>query len=797
MQSNIDLVRDDLQEFPDSWMELYNDSGQDVNIQNWYISEKEDYNQGWKFTQSTIVPAHGYLLVYCDKVALGRHTSFRLDSGSGGSIYLFDSGKNAIDFVTNIPKQAAPNIARGRTTDGGTVWENFVEASPNQPNGGRYSDRVLTNPIFSQPGGIYRESVWVSLSLPATLPAEISLSDIHYTLDNSEPTVNSPVYSQQLVISKTTVLKAKIIHPDYLTNRSQAHSYLIVSKELKLPVISISLDDSYLWDDEFGIYCRGNGKYGLTGNGVDYKANWNNDWRRPVNFEYFPVHNEAAVLNQLGEMRISGGWSRANAQKTFIVYGHKRFGIKNFEYDLFRKKPGQDIRSFMIRNSGNDFWYTHFRDAAIQLFMGGKVDVDFQDYQPAIFYLNGKYWGIQNLRERSNEDFVLANYGTEDIDMIENWWGDLKTGDKTDWNRLMTELRKTSNQIDYQWLMNQIDIDEYINYMILEIYANNTDFPGNNLVMWKPKTAEGKWRFILKDLDQTLGIWDKYPVNYNALQYNTENNNDDRKLFRALLSQTTFKKEFYSRFAIYMGDILHYHSTSQVIDSIQQMLEPAMEDHLLRWREEVWWRDMNSWRSEISQVKSWCQQRNAHVYTHLKNYFNLGTVMKMTLETAPELKGTPVVSINGTTLQKPVFDGSYFQKETIRLRFEGNETALYAWEIIATVNGTTTTNTYFQADLSYDIADKCTSLKIKVVSNPTSISTVDSSTVIISTVTDQLYVSGLEGKSRISVYDTAGRLIKQLQTDEYAAYLPVYQKGVWIVKVNSPTQTVCRKTVVN
>ncbi|GHT39325.1 hypothetical protein FACS189437_02370 [Bacteroidia bacterium] len=793
MQSNIDLVRDDLQEFPDSWVELYNDSGQAVSIQNWYLSEKEDYNQGWKFNQWAVVPAYGYLLVYCDNVASGLHTSFRLDSGSG-SVYLFDSDKNVVDFTT-FPKQPAPNISRGRTTDGGSVWENFVTASPKQKNGGKVSDRILPNPVFSQQGGIYRQSVRVSLSLPENLPAGVSLSNIHYTLDNSEPTLNSPAYSKELLIATTTVLKAKIIHPDYLANRSQAHSYILVSKDMKLPVISISLDDSYLWDDEFGIYCRGNGKYGLTGNGVDYKANWNNDWRRPMNFEYFPSQNEGAVLNQLGEMRIAGGWSRANAQKTFIVYGHKRFGIKNFDYDLFSQKPGQDIRSFMIRNSGNDFWYTHFRDAAIQLFMGRKVDVDYQDYQPTIFYLNGKYWGIQNLRERSNDDFVFANYGMEDVDVIENWWGELKTGDKTDWNRLMTELRKSSTQMDYQWLINHVDIDEYINYMILEIYANNTDFPGNNLVMWKPKTVDGKWRFILKDLDQTLGIWNNYPPSQNSLQYNTENNNDDRKLFRALLTQNTFKKEFYSRFAIYMGDILQYKSTSQVIDSIQQMLEPAMEDHLLRWRNEVWWRDMNSWRNEISQMKTWCQQRNTYVYTHLKNYFNLGTVMKMTLETAPGLTGAPVVSINGTPLQKPAFDGSYFQKETIRLQFEGNDTAAYAWEITAVVNGTTTTNTYFQSDLSYDIADKCTSLRIKVVGNPTAISTVGSSPIIISAENNQLHLSGLEGKSLISVYDTAGRLVNQLQTNDYAAYLPVNQKGVLIVKINSPTQVVCRKMV--
>jgi hypothetical protein len=796
MQSNIDLVRDDLQEFPDSWIELYNDSTDDVDIRNWYISDSRDYNKGWMINGTTKISAQSYLLIYCDTEGNGLHASFRLDSGNDGHIYLFDSNKNRVDSVKDIPKQPAPNIARGRITDAGNEWTYFVEATPMKKNEGKTSNRLLPHPVFSQAGGIYRESVKISLSLPDNVPSTVDLSDIHYTLDNSEPTIHSPAYSNELTIAKTAVVKAKLIHPDYLTNRSQVHSYIITSGNWTLPVISVSLDTTYLWDEEFGIYCRGNGKYGQSGNGVDYKANWNNDWRRPMNFEYFPVENSGAVLNQLGELRIAGGWSRANVQKSFIVYANKRFGVKRFEYDLFNEKPKQEIKSFMIRNSGNDFWFTHFRDAAIQLFFGGKVDVDYQAYQPAVFYLNGRYWGIQNLRERSTEDFVLANYATENIDMIENWWGELKAGDKTDWNKLLAEVGKPSGQIDFQWLVDQIDINEYINFMILQIYVSNTDFPeGNNMVMWKPKTAGGKWRFILKDTDQGLGIWGANQPNHNALTLNATGNEDAKKLFKALLTQASFKKEFYSRFAVYMGDILHYRSTSQVIDSIQKLIEPEMNNHILRWRDEMFWRDLNSWKNEVNQMKSWCNSRNTYVYTQLKNYFQLGTVMKMTLETSSNLSGTPVVSINETVLQKPGFDGSYFQKETIRLRFENEEATQYAWEITSVVNGNTTTKTFFQKELSYEIADKCTLLKIKIIDSFTEIQKVDFSQIIVSRIDNRLFIEGLEGNSLISVTDTGGRLVYKMSTNEYSACIPLNQKGIFIVKVNSPTQAVSKKII--
>jgi Spore coat assembly protein len=789
MQSNIDFLRDDLHEFPDSWIELYNDSDSPVNMQNWVISDNSSYQNGWKINVSVSISPKSYLLIYADKASQGLHTDFRLDSGKGGAIYLFNASGQQIDAITNIPKHPAPNIAWGRISDGNASWAYFVTATPKAANTGKTSTTVLPTPNFSQAGGVFKNSITVSLSLPASVPQGVVLSNIHYTLDNSEPTASSPTYTGNLNISQTTVVRAKIIHPDYLTDRSKVHTYIISAKDFPLPVISISTDPSYLWDDEFGIYCKGNGKYGLTGNGVDYKANWNNDWRRPINFEYFPEGSNSSVLNQLCEMRISGGWSRSNPQKSFIVYGNKRFGPdKRFEYDLFKEKPNQEIKSFMIRNSGNDFWYTHFRDAAIQLFMGGKVDIDYQAYQPTIFYLNGNYWGIQNLRERSDEDFVLANYATEDIDMFENWW-ELKAGDWTALNQLTSELNKSSSQRNYTWIMEQIDIDEFINCMILQIYVANTDFLSNynnNIVLWRPRKAGGKWRFILKDTDQGLGTpWKSNNVTYNAL--NIQYNNDSWKLFNALLTQDSFRKKFYSRFAIYMGDLLHYSSTSQVIDSLQKIVEPAMQDHLTRWIPEMWWRDMNSWRGDIDYMKNWCQGRNAEVYKHLRDFFTLGTIMKLTLETENNLLGTPVAFINDVRMRNLGLNASYFQKENIELRYEGN-TALYAWEITQIVDGVTTVDTYFQQNLSYQIVDKCTSVKIKLVNNPNALTETTLSKISFSIFENQLQISGLQPSSVISIYDISGKLVTKINTTNPVVVIPVLQKGVFIVKIQNEMQ---------
>jgi len=795
MQSNIDLVRDDLQEFPDSWIELYNDSDEPVDIINWTISNVSIYQNGWKINKSFILQPESYLLIYADKAEQGLHTNFRLETSSGGSIFLFDADGNQVDAVVNIPKQPAPNIARGRISDGGPSWAYFINATPGSENTGKTSNVLLPQPVFSQTGGIFKDTVFVNLSIPPLAPSTIVLSDIYYTLDNSEPTLESPSYTEELIISKTTVVRAKLIHPNYLNDLSKVHSYIIVEKDPPLPVISISTDSTYLWDEEFGLYCIGNGEYGLIANGTTYPANWNNDWRRPINLEYFTNESKTSVINQFCEFRIAGGWSRALPQKSFIAYAKKRFGTNRFYYDFFEEKPNQNIKSFMIRNAGNDFMYSHFRDAACQLFFGGKVDIDYQAFQPAITYLNGNYWGIMNLRERSEEDFILANYGLEDIDVVENWRGELKTGDLVAWNQLMNELRKPYSQRNYKWIMDQIDINEFINYMILQIYVSNTDFPISNVSMWRPHSTGGKWRFILKDLDFGLGtVIDLNPVTHNALEYNTENDDDCRKLFNSLLMQDFFKKDFYSRFAIYMGDIFNYTSTSQIIDSIKTLIEPAMQDHIARWAPEIRRpMDMNLWHHEISKMKEWCNGRNAEVYKHLRDFFFLGDITGLEF-TPPSDFEMPPVYINGVRMRNSGLNGSFFQKENLDLRYEGDPQQ-YGWEIMRVVKGTPVFEVYFQQNLSYQVLDDCSYVRIRLVDKETytSLTNIELPDINLSFYDNQLRISNLQFPSVISIYDISGRLVTQTNTANNSINIPFHRKGAFIVKVRNDMQNFTRK----
>ena len=797
MQSNIDELIDDLQEFPDSWIELYNDSDESINPLNWYISDDRDYKKGWRITKSVVLGAKSYQIIYCDKVSEGIHTSFRLDSGNGGGIYVFDSNGNLEDSKTNIPKQPAPNVSYGRIQDANENWAYFVKATPNAKNEGITSNILLPSPVFSISGGIYKSTQTVSLALPQGTPASISLSDIYYTLNGTEPTIESNVYSGELTISQTTPVRAKIISPNYLQNRSVTQTYIIFNKDMHLPVIAVNLDPKYLWDDEFGIYVVGNGKYGKTGNGRDDKVNWNNDWRRPMNVEYFPSQDEKAAINQLGELRIAGGWTRANAQKSLVLYANKRFGEKRFDYEFFKEKPNQEIKSFMLRNSGNDFGGTMFRDAAIQLFMGGKVELDYQAYQPAMIYLNGEYYGIQNIRERSNDDFVFANYnGLEDIDMIERVakepQRELKVGDWVAYNDLMSKLSKPVSQINYDEIVNMVDIDEFMNYIILQAYIGNTDFPHNNLVMWRPRTANGKWRYILKDTDFGL---DDSRLSHNTIShlYSSDRNDQDRILFSSLLSYEPFKTEFYSRFAIYMGDILSPRATTHIIDSIRHLVEPEMLRHRTRWHGT---QNLNNWNSIVDRLVTWCNNRNDYVYTHLQQRFSLSAI-PMIVETQEGIEyNSGDIIINGIPIQNQGFDGKYFKNKEVNLHWNGDPEKVNGWRVTTTIPGNETSKTYLGREIKYLIPSQCTNVKFTAVySLETSIPTINQTNIYCYTDNNQLIIKGLQGNSVLSLYFVNGNLVSEIETSDSEFTIPLNTKGIYLLKIKNEDQVFVEKII--
>lgn len=687
MQSNVDCIMDDLNDFPDSWVELYNPTDAAINLQDYKIGTKNKVSKAWQLPNKT-VGSHEHVIVYCDKAGedegvSAMHTNFRLESGKDGSIYLF-KGSEVVDKLEGMAKQPAPNIAYGRKTDGSDEWGYELTPTPGAQNEGEVvaAKMLLGDPVFEKCGQVFEngESFRLKLSLPEGAPEG---AEIRYTLDGTEPTMSSKKFRATIPISSNTVVRAKLFCEGYLSPRSVCQSYIFFpdTRALTLPVVSIITDDKYLNDAQIGIFA--DGTYSSE------KKNYEHNWRRPMNIEFFETSGQESVINQLGEMRVTGGATREYARKSMGIYANKRFGVKRFNYEFFPdQKPGlTDFKSIMLRNAGNDFDYLFMRDAIIQRTMAQRVDLDWQAWRPTIVYINGEYRGMLNIRERSNEDNIYTNYnGLEDIDMIEND-KELKEGTWDNYNAFKEFYNEHNHTLaEYaEWM----DWQEYINLMVENLYFNNQDFPGNNNVIWRPQAEGGKWRWITKDTDFGLGLYGSSP-DYNTIKWLHDPNYDagrawankyeDTRLFRRLMEDADFKREFLDRAAIYMGDFLNEKGTRETWDPMYELIQTEYPFHRKLINE--WWPNYNN---ILNEARNWLHQRTDYFYQQLADYYNWGTPQALTINKQSE---SPIkITINGVNMYYPVFDGKYYAGRTITLTATPAEGMMVTgWKVTGAVN---------------------------------------------------------------------------------------------------------------
>lgn len=234
--------------------------------------------------------------------------------------------------------------------------------------------------------------------------------------------------------------------------------------------------------------------------------NYSYEWRRPANFEYFNTQNGETVFNQCGEMAVGGNFSRIMPQKSIKCYAKNRFGKKNFKGNFWHDKPEvTKMKSFMLRNGGNNCKGARISDAALQKFFGTNIDeIDWQAYEPVIVYINGVYKGIYEFRERSNEDYVASNYDIddEDVEIANNRNYASVYPDNPYFNDFYKLYHRSD--VTYEEMAEAMNIVNFMNAFIVECYSSNTDYPHNNVTIWRQKGDGYKWHWIVKDLDLVL-----------------------------------------------------------------------------------------------------------------------------------------------------------------------------------------------------------------------------------------------------------------------------------------------------
>jgi len=565
----------------EDWIEIFNAGASPVVLNNYFISDNPNNQLKWRFPIALIEP-HDFLIVFAsgkDCYYPNLHTNFEM-SVDGEPLIL----SNPLGQIINAlpPKPLATDISWGRYPDGSNQLFYFATPTPKMPNT-HETFLGFTNalPIFSHTPGFYTDSVFVTISTP--LPN----AQIKYTLDGSEPTLNSPIYTTPIYfgsragqpntysmiaettpwwgwsypqgeVFKTNMLRAKIFMPDSISIKTATGTYFIddsIFTKYHLPVVSLITDSLNLFDYERGIYIRGkifDDHIAQHPSDTTFftPANYfmrGDSWERPVHVEYF-THDGQLEFNQNAGLRTHGGASRMFRQKALRLHSRKKYDNDYFNYPVFinhkTKITNHNINKYknlLMRTSGNDNDQTFFRDAMVHMLVS-HTKTDVMALQPAVVFLNGEYWGIHNFRERQDKYYFEQHYNVQpDSIVILEGYGHVNEGIDTDNLHYLNMLAyiNTHNLSDtshYDFIKTQMDVDNFLDYQSIQIYIRNTDWPGNNIRYWRKRTPQfmqntsvgndGRWRWILFDTDFSFGQQEgmQAPL-HNTLEFATDSTN--------------------------------------------------------------------------------------------------------------------------------------------------------------------------------------------------------------------------------------------------------------------------------
>ncbi len=668
------------------WVELYNNGTSTVNIkgytfENVFVNSDAGKNDTlrWRVPNDLNIDGGKYKLIFFDESATidsEIHAGFKIETGKGGILILLDNDKKEINRFTydgGMVAHVSWGMAKGE--------EGYMTApTPEESNEKETAIQILRRvqkPTFEKKPGFCEGTTYVTLRSEAN-------AVIYYTTDGSEPTKSSAEYKNPIELSKTTVVRARAYMDNRILSEIAAGTYIfnVDSKDKEyhsscggftVPVVSISTDPDNFFGDQNGIYIVGtNGAKTKDCHQVNGgNANYMQDWKRPIHFELF-VNNEQVVSQEL-DAAVMGGCSRKNKQKSLKITAsnklgnNKIVGIDGQYYNFFpeKKTVKNDYKGIMLRNGGNDYEGSRTRDAFMQSLIAGRMNVDYQAFRPVAFYINGEYWGHMTLMERHNKDFVYTNYGLkdEDIDVLEISADgiDATEGDTEAYEKLIIEARNNPAASDYYDRMNKLmDIDEYIDYQIFEQFIVNTDWPGNNMKLWRDKNS-GRFRWIALDTDFGFGLYGAYDPNYCDVNLNSINwaqgigptnwaNDQERmvELFKNLMKNEKFSQRFLNRYILHLGTTFVPERMISILDKVRNDAEVEICAHTKKFPT----------YSSGSSMTGFANDRPGNVYRHLREYFQLGSVVDLSISTSTS--GADFI-INGERLNASKYEGKYYK----------------------------------------------------------------------------------------------------------------------------------------
>ncbi len=545
-------------------------------------------------------------------------------------------------------------------------------------------------PVFSSQAGFY--SGLMSIELTAS-----SDYDIRYTTNGDSVSQYSTLYHQALKFSSTTVLRARCYpHGMFVQAGPIVTQSYIINENLQLPVLSITMATYHLWDINVGIYVEGDQID--TCNFYPYPcANYWQGWVKPAYVEYFGQDKQLKVAQNAG-IEITGGWSKANPKKGFLLqFDHDDYGDgKVKDWPLMPDKPTVTTwKNLHVRPGGNGLHSQFGHDAWIQKAMK-ETHNDYIAYQAAHVFLNGQYWGVYELREREDKHFIRYNYGVDkdSVDVIRfpessNFYGisnyyAVQAGSDSIWKQTVRRMHD-ANPKDagfYGLIDAEFDLDNYIDYFAVQTFIGNNDWLGpwfNNIRVWRPQTLTGKWRYMLWDLDGSMGEqWDdRYTPCFDNIQYARHPDGwviEHSWMFDKMCQNPQFQEQFARRYVDLLNTVLSPAHLTEVANEIRDGVEPDIIRNFLRWGG-----SKSFWRQQFELNIEWARQRRACAANQVAKALSLKGSVALSLEMQPAAAGRASVGIV-TDIVAPWY-GIFFKDYSVSVGVEPEEGWIFShWE---------------------------------------------------------------------------------------------------------------------
>jgi len=711
MASNQTTITDEDGDTPD-WIELYNMGSVSINLSGYALSDDSLNTSKWIF-QNESIGAGEYLLIFAsdkDRHTANPHTNFKI-SASGESIFLSDSSATLVDRV-DLPVLMA-DMSFAREIDGSTPWS-IQEPTPAAANVGSGFDGYADTVVVSMTDHFYPSAISVELSA--------GNSQIFYTLDGSDPDLNATEYSTAISIESNTVLKAISLKENHLPGPVIHHTYFI-NENTDLPVISLSTDPDNLFDYDIGIFADGPG---WTPEPPHRGANYHMDWERPAHVEFFDDNKNPGFSENCG-IATYGGWTRSFAQKSVAVKFKADYNASAIEYPLFAGFEVTTFKSFILRNSGNDFDFTHIRDAFMQTLIK-DLDIDYLEYRPAVAFINGEYWGIYNIREKISEHYIANRHGVDrdNIDMLEGYLGyneddqlegnlEVIHGDSLHYLELVNYLQNNDMTTDaaYAFVDSMLDLDEVLLYYVAQVYFNSQDWPANNTKVWREKSKEGKWRWIMYDVDFGFNLYEDNGQAENHVYYIFSGDptrpwsNPVWSTFipRKLVENLKIKNYFINLVA----DLLNTKFKTSRVLSIMNAMADHISNDIGRHRQKWGINDFNADYHLNTRMTSFAEERPGYLRDFMRDFFGSGEDTYIGLNSSAGGR----IKLNSLYLEQEdlPWSGNYFLDNEIHLKaipesgykFDGWSGSITSEDVNLDLSGTRTLN--LVANFSIDTSD--------------------------------------------------------------------------------------------